>query len=99
MLQNKNFEYGTIRGTIYDFPYKDDILPLHWHSPENVHITIVARGAFRATGNGWTKLLKAGDVLNWSPYQQHQFVALEDNSRIVNVVTGTGNPGETFVDG
>jgi hypothetical protein len=29
---------------------------------------------------------KAGDVLDWKPGQAHEFIALEPNSRFVNIV-------------
>lgn len=85
--------YGHLRGTVYDFSVEGDVLPMHWHKPDNSHITIVARGSFRAQGPDWQRIVSSGDVINWEPYKMHEFVALEDNSRIVNIVTG---PGESI---
>jgi hypothetical protein len=86
MLQTKLFTLGKLSGTIYDFPEIDDILPMHEHTEENVHITVVARGKFKAIGEGWEKELSAGDVVDWVPYQKHEFISLEKNSRIVNII-------------
>jgi len=88
MLNTKLFEYGKLNGTIYDFENENDILPMHEHDEQNVHITIVARGSFRTHGNGWELIVKEGDVLDWKPYDPHEFVALEPNSRIVNIRKG-----------
>ena len=86
MLQTKPITYGKLNGTIYDAVEVDDILPMHTHDEEGVHITIVARGSFRVHGDGWEMVAKSGDVLNWKPGQAHEFIALEPNSRFVNIV-------------
>jgi quercetin dioxygenase-like cupin family protein len=61
---------------------------MHQHSEADVHITVVARGSFKAHGNGWERQVSAGDVIDWRPHDPHEFVALEDNSRIVNIIKG-----------
>ena len=88
MLQTKPITFGKLSGAIYDFPDAGDVLPMHSHDEANVHITVVARGSFKAHGNGWERVLKAGDVADWKPNDPHEFVALEANSRIVNIVKG-----------
>ena len=88
MLQAKPFTFGKLTGTAYDFPVNGDVLPMHHHSEGDVHITVVARGSFKAHGNGWERVLTAGDIADWKPHDPHEFVALEDNSRIVNIVKG-----------
>jgi len=88
MLQAKPFTFGKLTGTAYDFPVSGDVLPMHQHSEGDVHITVVARGSFKAHGNGWERVLMAGDIADWKPHDPHEFVALEDNSRIVNIVKG-----------
>jgi quercetin dioxygenase-like cupin family protein len=62
-----------------------DALPMHNHTELNAHITVVARGSVKAHGNGWEKVLKSGAVIDFPPNQEHQFIALEDNTRIVNI--------------
>jgi quercetin dioxygenase-like cupin family protein len=88
MLQTKAITLGKLSGAIYDFLDAGDALPMHSHGEADVHITVVARGSFKAHGNGWERVLKAGDVADWRPNDPHEFVALEDNSRIVNIVKG-----------
>jgi quercetin dioxygenase-like cupin family protein len=88
MLQAKPFTFGKLNGTAYDFPVRGDVLPMHEHDELTNHITVVARGSFKAHGSGWERILKAGDVADWRPHDPHEFVALEDNSRIVNIIKG-----------
>jgi quercetin dioxygenase-like cupin family protein len=88
MLHGIAVTYGKLNGVIYDAPKADDILPMHTHDEGSVHITIVARGSFRVHGDGWDMVAKAGDVLDWKPGQAHEFIALEPNSRFVNIVKG-----------
>jgi len=88
MLATKQFEFGKLNGTIYDFPEVDDVLPMHSHGESTVHITIVARGSFKVIGDGWEMISKAGDVIDWKVDQAHELVALEPNSRFVNILKG-----------
>jgi quercetin dioxygenase-like cupin family protein len=88
MLEAKPFTLGRLSGTIYDFPEVGDVLPMHTHSEANVHITVVARGAFLAHGAGWQREVRAGDVLDWRPNDPHEFIANEADSRLVNVIKG-----------
>ena len=80
--------FGTLRGGIYDANNTDDILPMHSHDEATVHITIIARGSFRAHGDGWEMTAKAGDVIDWKVGQAHELIALEPNSRFVNIRKG-----------
>ena len=86
MLQSRIINFGKLNGAIYDAPEVNDILEMHTHGENDVHITIVARGSFRVHGTGWEMVAKAGDVLDWKPGQAHEFIALEPNSRFVNIV-------------
>jgi len=88
MLQIKTITLGKLSGSIYDFPDVGDALPMHSHGKADVHITVVARGSFKAHGNGWERVLSAGDVADWKPNDPHEFIALEENSRIVNIIKG-----------
>jgi hypothetical protein len=81
---------GDLLGTIYDFPEKDDILPMHDHTELDIHITIVAKGSFLAKGVDWQTTLNNGNVVDWQPHQPHEFIALEPNSRIVNIQKNVG---------
>ena len=99
MLRAKQLALGNLSGTIYDFEDVGDKLQRHIHTPENNHISIVARGSIRTSGNGWEKICTAGDVIDWRPNDPHEFTALQPNTRVVNIVKGGGQPGQTFVGG
>jgi len=88
MLQVKPISFGKLNGSVYDAPEVNDTLPMHTHGEADVHITIVARGSFKVYGDGWEMIAKAGDVLDWKPNQRHELIALEPNSRFVNIVKG-----------
>ena len=86
MLKTTPFSFGNLNGTIYDFPEENDILPMHEHDEQTVHITIVAKGSFKAKGLKWEKELVSGNVVDWQPFQPHEFIAMEPDSRIVNII-------------
>jgi quercetin dioxygenase-like cupin family protein len=88
MLQVKPITFGKLNGSIYDAPETGDVLPMHNHDEATVHITIVARGSFRVHGDGWEMTAKAGDVIDWKAGQAHELIALEPNSRFVNIIKG-----------
>jgi quercetin dioxygenase-like cupin family protein len=88
MLQAKPLLLGKLTGTIYDFSEVGDVLPMHTHSEADVHISVVAKGAFLTRGSDWQREVRAGDVLDWRPNEAHEFVANEAGSRLVNIVKG-----------
>lgn len=90
MLSVKPLATGRLRGSIYDFPVVGDILPMHEHDEETVHITIIARGAFIARGIDWESRHVAGDIMDWVAGDPHEFVSTEPNSRLVNIIRGPG---------
>jgi len=90
MLKGTPVFFGRLSGTIYDFENVGDILPMHSHSELDVHITMVTKGSFTARGVDWEKTLLTGNLIDWQPNQPHEFIALEDDSRIVNIVKGGG---------
>ena len=77
---------GDIKGTIYDFETAGDILPKHNHTDESAHITIVARGKIKAYSHDWEKEAVAGQIMDFRANEPHEFMALEDNTRIVNII-------------
>ena len=87
-LVSTPLQLGALRGAIYDFPEVGDLLPMHEHTLESAHITIVTRGTLRARGDGWEMLLKPGPVYDWVPGQRHEFEALEAGARVVNIIKG-----------
>ena len=85
MLRERALLLGKLSGTIYDFEEAGDELPLHVHDDSSIHISILARGRLRAFGNGWEREIDTGAVLDWQVGQWHGFVALEPNTRLVNI--------------
>ena len=85
-LLSQPLNAGKLTGTVYTFEKAGDILPMHTHQEGNAHITIVARGKVKAHGNEWSADYSAGAVIDFPSDQSHEFIALEDNSRIVNIV-------------
>lgn len=86
MLKITPFSFGKLNGTIYDFEEIGDVLPMHEHDEQSVHITVVAKGSFKAHGVEWETTLDNGKLVDWQPYQPHEFIALEPNSRIINII-------------
>jgi quercetin dioxygenase-like cupin family protein len=48
----------------------------------------VSKGSFKAHGDGWEMILKAGQIVDWDAGQAHELIALEPDSRFVNIVKG-----------
>jgi quercetin dioxygenase-like cupin family protein len=82
----KPLAYGKLSGSIYDAEEIGDTLPMHSHLESDVHITVIARGSFRVHGHGWEMIAKEGDVLDWKVGQAHELIALQPNSRFVNII-------------
>jgi len=98
MLLVKQLEsLGDIRGTMYDFEKSGDILPKHIHDENSVHITIVARGKVKAYSHDWSKEAIAGQLLDFRPNEPHEIMALEDNTRIFNIVKKFGGISNDYV--
>jgi quercetin dioxygenase-like cupin family protein len=81
---------GELRGVIYDFEAAGDVLAKHVHTEDTNHITVVARGKIKVGSHDWELEAVAGQVLIFRPNEPHEFTALEDNTRIVNIVTKYG---------
>ena len=90
MLLGKPFQMGDLVGTIYDYEFAGDVLPKHNHTEDNVHITIVARGSVKASSHDWELIADAGKILDFRAGEPHEIVALEDNTRIINIVKKFG---------
>jgi quercetin dioxygenase-like cupin family protein len=91
MLLVKQLEnLGDIKGGMYDFEKAGDILEKHIHTEDDVHITIVARGKLKAYSHDWEQIATAGQLIDFRPGEPHELVALEDNTRIFNIVKKFG---------
>jgi quercetin dioxygenase-like cupin family protein len=77
---------GSIRGAMYDFEKVGDLLPKHNHAEETAHITIVARGKIKAYSHDWELEAIAGQILDFPAGQPHELMAMEDNTRIFNII-------------
>jgi quercetin dioxygenase-like cupin family protein len=99
MMNSTMKSFGKLNAAIYDFEVEGDKLPLHVHTVENNHITIVARGSFRFSGDGWEMICKSGDVVDWEAGKRHEFTALEPNSRCVNIMKDFFNVDEGGTNG
>ena len=97
LLANRLENLGQLTGTMYDFESAGDILPKHVHTAENVHITIVARGKIKAYSHDWEQIAQAGQLIDFQPNQPHEIMALEDNTRIFNIVKNYGVESNDYV--
>jgi quercetin dioxygenase-like cupin family protein len=86
MVEKKTF--GALVGAIYLFEEIGDKLPMHNHDENSAHLTFVMNGSFRMHGDEWEIIAKTGQVIDWKPGQAHEFVALEPNSRVLNIAKG-----------
>jgi quercetin dioxygenase-like cupin family protein len=91
MLNTKWLEnLGDLRVGRFDFERAGDVLPKHVHSEDDTHITIVARGRIKAYSHDWEIEGGPGDLINFRPHEPHEVVALEDNTRIFNILKKMG---------
>lgn len=90
MLLVKEFLMGDICGRMYDFERVGDVLKKHNHTENDVHITIVARGKLKVYSHDWEVEAAPGQILDFRPGEPHEFMALEDNTRIINIVKKYG---------
>jgi len=87
---------GDINGTMYDFEKVGDILPKHVHDETNIHITIVARGKIKAYSHDWEQTAVAGQLLDFRPGEPHEIMALEDGTRIFNIIKKYGGQSNDY---
>ena len=97
MLLNKELSLGDLRGVIFDFEQAGDVLLKHVHTEDNVHITIVARGKVKAYSHDWEIEASAGQILDFRPDEPHEIMALEDNTRILNIIKKSGGIPNEYV--
>ena len=90
LLVNDFIGLGNLVGAIMDFEKVGDVLGKHNHDENSAHITIVARGSVKVSSHDWEKVVTAGQVVDFRPYEPHEIAALEDNTRIINIVKKYG---------
>jgi quercetin dioxygenase-like cupin family protein len=96
MLLVNQLEIGDLRGAMYDFEKAGDILPKHNHDENSVHITIVAKGKIKAYSHDWEMEAVAGQLLDFRPNEPHELMALEDGTRIFNIVKKFGGQSNDY---
>jgi len=91
MLSSKLLpELGDIKGLIFDFELAGDVLPKHNHDEESAHVTIVTRGKIKAYSHDWEIEADAGSVVDFRAGEPHEIMAVEDNTRIINILKKYG---------
>jgi len=88
---------GDIKGAMYDFDLAGDIFLKHNHDEASAHITIVARGKIKAYSHDWSIEATAGQLLNFRPHEPHEIVALENNTRIFNIVKAYSSSPNNYI--
>lgn len=96
MLLSKPLQTGDLNGTIYDFEKSGDILPKHIHDETNVHITIVCSGKLKAYSHDWEIEALPGQVIDFRVGEPHELMALEDNTRIINILKKAGGQSNDY---
>lgn len=86
MLSTKKIEFGAVLAGIYDFSEIGDEIAKHVHPEGEDHITVVCRGKVRVRSHDWMIEATAGQILDFKPGQPHAIMAIEDNTRIINIV-------------
>ena len=97
LLVNPIRNLGDLNGSIYDFEQAGDVLLKHNHTEDNVHITIVARGKIKVYSHDWEIEGVAGQIMDFRPGEPHEIMALEDNTRIVNIVKKYGGQSNDYM--
>lgn len=71
---------------IYFFEKKNDCLPMHDHTEETYHVTIVTSGSVLLHGPNFKQILKENEFYDYKENEQtHEIIALEDNTKIINI--------------
>lgn len=87
-LRSSELKAGKLTGVVYLFEKANDVLERHFHEAGTGHITVVSSGSVRIIGDGWEKELKIGNVMDLPDHESHEIIALEDNTKIVNINKG-----------
>jgi quercetin dioxygenase-like cupin family protein len=96
MLLANPLHLGDIKGTMYDFEFAGDILPKHIHTENDVHITIVCKGKIKAYSHDWSKEATPGQIVDFKVGEPHEIMALEDNTRIINIAKKFGGASNDY---
>lgn len=98
--KTERIKYGSATLIVYDFAEPTECIPMHNHAHDvdTNHISIVVKGSFICKGSGWQMTVKAGDIVSFEADQWHEFIAVEKDSKLINVNTGPiGTPEREVV--
>lgn len=87
-LLSSELKVGNLTGVVYLFEKANDVLERHFHEIGAGHITVVSSGSVKIIGDGWEKEVKIGGVVDLPDGQSHEIIALENNTKIVNINKG-----------
>jgi quercetin dioxygenase-like cupin family protein len=85
MLLLKSLKTGDLNGVIFDFEKVENVLEKHIHDEFNNHITIVCSGKLKAYSHDWEIEATPSQVIDFRIGEPHELMALEDNTRIINI--------------
>ena len=77
--------FGDLDCSVYDFLAAGDLLPLHTHGPDDVHISIVTGGPLQMIGDRGDRILVPGEIIDWQPGENHGFGWAGAPARLVNI--------------
>jgi hypothetical protein len=82
---------GANWGTSYTLEKAGDEFPVHTHTDDNNHITVLAFGTVRCIGRQEIEGLvleckPGGTVIDWQAGKPHGFVALTDGATLINIL-------------
>jgi quercetin dioxygenase-like cupin family protein len=78
---------GDVAGVLMIFEKANDVLPMHSHGDSDVHFTAVIKGSFECCGPSFpAETYRSGAIVDWAAGTEHEFKALEDDSRLLNIV-------------
>jgi len=70
----------------YNFKFKDDVLAWHSHKKRSVHTSEVIKGSFKLRTIENDRNIIKGDFIDFKPFEFHEFIALEDDSILLNII-------------
>jgi quercetin dioxygenase-like cupin family protein len=79
-------QFGDLKSQVYTFEKAGDVLPEHINDETTIHITVVCRGKVLVTSMGFKREAEAGEIIDFQVNQPHEILALEDKTKIINIV-------------
>jgi len=77
--------YGNLNCGVYDFLAEGDVLSLHTHGVDDVHISIVTVAPIMLFTDLGERVVVPGEILDWEPGQPHGFRFHLKPSRLFNI--------------